>query len=372
MKKALITGITGQDGPFLSKFLLENGYEVHGLKRRASSFNTKRIDEFYETNKYLSKNLKIHFSDMIDFGNLSYIINKIQPDEVYHLAAMSHVKVSFDIPLYTAEVNALGTHKLLEAIRSNYPKKKIKFYNASTSELFGKVLEIPQNEKTPFYPRSPYAVSKLYAHWITKHYREAFGMFASNGILFNHESEVRGETFITRKITRGIASIANGFSNEILVGNLDAKRDWGYAKEYVELMYKIIHYKEADDWVIGTGNTTSIRDFFKIAFEKIGVKIKFEGKGLKEVGIVVQNKGKYKNFINGKTIIRVSKDYFRPTEVDILIANSEKAKKLLNWSPTTNLESLIDKMLKHDLNEFEIKKIVKDKGYFVSNNKLDD
>lgn len=372
MKKALITGITGQDGSFLSKFLLENGYEVHGLKRRASSFNTKRIDEFYETNKYLSKNLKIHFSDMIDFGNLSYIINKIQPDEVYHLAAMSHVKVSFDIPLYTAEVNALGTHKLLEAIRSNYPKKKIKFYNASTSELFGKVLEIPQNEKTPFYPRSPYAVSKLYAHWITKHYREAFDMFASNGILFNHESEVRGETFITRKITRGIASIANGFSNEILVGNLDAKRDWGYAKEYVELMYKIIHYKEADDWVIGTGNTTSIRDFFKIAFEKIGVKIKFEGKGLKEVGIVVQNKGKYKNFINGKTIIRVSKDYFRPTEVDILIANSDKAKKLLNWSPNTNLESLIDKMLKHDLNEFEIKKIVKDKGYFVSNNKLDD
>lgn len=372
MKKALITGVTGQDGSFLSKFLLKKGYEVHGLKRRASSFNTNRIDEFYETNQELSKNLKIHFSDMIDFGNLSLIINKIQPDEVYHLAAMSHVKVSFEIPLYTAEVNALGTHKLLEAIRSNYTKKKIKFYNASTSELFGKVLEIPQNENTPFYPRSPYAVSKLYAHWITKHYREAFGIFASNGILFNHESEVRGETFITRKITRGIASIAYGFSDEILVGNLNAKRDWGYAKEYVELMYKIINYKEADDWVIGTGNTTSVRDFFKIAFEKIGVKIEFKGKRLKEVGVVKENNSKYINFKKGKVVIRVSEEYFRPTEVDILIANSDKAKNLLNWNPTTNLESLIDKMLKKDLNEFEIKKIVKDQGYFVSNNKLDD
>jgi len=372
MKKALITGITGQDGSFLSKYLLKKGYEVHGLKRRASSFNTKRIDEFYETELDLSKNLHIHFSDMIDFGNLSKLIIEIQPDEVYHLAAMSHVKVSFDIPLYTAEVNALGTHKLLEAIRSNYSKKEIKFYNASTSELFGKVEEIPQNEKTAFYPRSPYAVSKLYAHWITKHYREAFNIFASNGILFNHESEVRGETFVTRKITRGIAAIALGFSNCILIGNLDAKRDWGYAKEYVELMHKILNYKSPDDWVIGSGNTTSVRDFLKKAFSKINVEIEFIGKGIEEVGIVKNNSGEFSKIKIGQKLVKVSKEYFRPTEVDILIADSQKAKDLLDWNPTTDLDELIEKMIKNDIDEYKIKKIIKDKGYFVSSDKIDD
>lgn len=370
MKKALITGVTGQDGSLLLKYLLKNDYQVHGLKRRSSSFNTQRIDEFYETNESLSKNFIIHFSDMMDFGNLCRIINEIEPDEVYHLAAMSHVKVSFDLPLYSGEVNALGTHRILEAVRLS--KKNIKFYNASTSELYGDVQQIPQNEETPFYPRSPYAVAKLYAHWITRHYREAFGLFASNGILFNHESEQRGETFVTRKITRGISSIAYGFSNSISLGNLDAKRDWGYAVEYVELMHKILQHNKPDDWVIGTGKTSSVRDFLIKCLDYIGVKIKFNGEGVDEIGYVSENKGKFDNFKKGTTIITVSKAYYRPTEVDLLLADSSKAEKNLNWKPSTNLTQLIEKMMKNDLKEFEIKRIVKDKGFFVSNNNLND
>jgi GDPmannose 4,6-dehydratase len=370
MKKASITGVTGQDGSLLLKYLLEKNYEVHGLKRRASSFNTQRIDEFYESNKNLSKNFIIHFSDMIDFGNISRIVNEVKPDEIYHLAAMSHVRVSFDLPLYAGEVNALGTHKILEAVRLS--KKKIKFYNASTSELYGDVQETPQTENTPFYPRSPYGVAKLYAHWMTKHYREAYGIFASNGILFNHESEYRGETFVTRKITRGISSIAFGFSDHISLGNLDAKRDWGYADEYVKLMHKILQYDKPDDWVIGTGEIISVRDFIVKSFRYVGVEIKFKGVGINETGFIEKNNGKYENFKPGKTVIKVSKEYFRPTEVELLLADPSKAKEKLNWEPTTNVSQLIERMMKNDLKEFKIKSIVKDKGFFVSNNHLND
>ena len=342
MKKALITGVTGQDGSFLSKFLLKKGYEVHGLKRRASSFNTNRIDEFYETNQELSKNLKIHFSDMIDFGNLSLIINKIQPDEVYHLAAMSHVKVSFEIPLYTAEVNALGTHKLLEAIRSNYTKKKIKFYNASTSELFGKVLEIPQNENTPFYPRSPYAVSKLFSHWITVNYREAYGLFASNGILFNHESPRRGETFVTKKITQGLVKIKLGLQKQLYLGNLEAKRDWGHAKDYVEAQWLIMQQNKPDDFVIATGRNYSVKYFVDKVCKYLKIKIRWKGKGINTKG--------YDD--KGKLIVSCDKKYFRPTEVDTLLGNSLKAKKILKWKTKNDLNSLIREMVNQDMKDF--------------------
>lgn len=371
MKKALITGITGQDGSYLLKFLLNKGYEVHGIKRRASSFNTNRIDNLYETNSKNSKNFKIHFGDVTDYSGIVRLIKDIEPDEIYHLAAMSHVKVSFDIPLYTAQVNAIGTHNILEGIRS-LNLFNIKFYNASTSELYGKVQETPQSELTPFYPRSPYAVSKQYAHWITRHYREAFGIFACNGILFNHESPVRGETFITRKITRGISSIAYGLSDFITLGNLNAQRDWGYAGDYVELMYKILNYEIADDWVIGTGNSISIRDFIIKAFLKLNVKIKFEGEGENEVGKVESNNGNFEKFKKGKIVIKVSHEYFRPTEVETLKANPQKAITKLGWTPKTNLDELIEKMIKHDLDEAKKKSILTSHGFNSISEKYED
>ena len=371
-KVALITGVTGQDGSYLLKYLLGLGYQVHGIKRRASSFNTSRIDEFYETETNESKNFTIHFGDLTDYSCLSRIITEILPDEIYHLGAMSHVKVSFDIPLYTAEVNALGTHKILEIIRSLKPQKNIKFYNASTSELYGKVLETPQSEQTEFYPRSPYAVSKLYAHWITKHYREAFEIFACNGILFNHESPVRGETFISRKITRSIASIAYEFSSELIVGNLDAKRDWGHASEYIKGMHKILQRKNPEDWVLGTGKTNTVRDFIKIAFSKIGVDLRFVGNGLKEVGLVHENQGNFKHILKGNILVKVSEEYFRPTEVDLLLANPKKANEELEWKASISLDEIIEDMVSSDLKEYQEKDHIRKGGFYVSKNILND
>ena len=285
-KRAFITGVTGQDGAYLSELLIEKGYEVHGLKRRTSLFNTERIDHLYQDPHIEEKNFILHYGDMTDTSNLISLIKKIEPHEIYNLAAMSHVSVSFEIPEYVADVDGIGTLRLLEAIRILGLERKIKIYQASTSELFGKVQEIPQNENTPFYPRSPYGVAKLYAYWITKHYREAYNIFACNGILFNHESPIRGETFVTRKITRAVSKIALGMQKRVFLGNLDAKRDWGHAKDYVKMMWMILQYEKAEDWVISTGTTTSIRDFIKLAFNHIGIDVAFEGKGLEEIGVI--------------------------------------------------------------------------------------
>jgi len=346
-KTALITGVTGQDGAYLSEFLLDKGYIVHGIKRRSSSFNTERIDHLFQE-KSNDSTFILHYGDLSDGLNITRLIRDIDPDEIYNLAAMSHVKVSFDTPEYTGNIDGLGTLRILEAVRLLNKQKKVKIYQASTSELFGKVVETPQNEKTPFYPRSPYGVAKLYAYWITKNYREAYNMFASNGILFNHESPLRGETFVSRKITRAATRISAGLQKEIKLGNLNAKRDWGHAKDYVETMWLILQHDTPDDWVIATGLNFSVREFTLKAFEKLGIKLKFTGDGINEVGIVDDLKPEL-DLKKGDVIVRVDPNYFRPTEVENLLGDSTKARKLLNWRPKYNFDSLVDDMIKSDL-----------------------
>ena len=333
-KIALITGITGQDGAYLAEFLLKKDYTVHGLKRRSSLFNTDRIDHLYKDPHNKESKLFLHFGDMTDSTNLVRLIQEIQPDEIYNLAAMSHVRVSFEIPEYVADTDGIGTLRLLEAIRISKLEKKTRIYQASTSELYGKVQEVPQTEKTPFYPRSPYAVAKMYAYWITVNYREAYGIFASNGILFNHESPIRGETFVTRKITRAVSRIALGLQEKFYLGNLDASRDWGHAKDYVRMMWMILQADKAEDWVIATGITTTIRDFVKMAFLHIGIELEFKGSGVNEKALVKNCKNKKYQLEIGKEILSIDPKYFRPTEVDLLVGDPTKAKtkQVGNWN----------------------------------------
>lgn len=362
MKTALITGITGQDGSYLAEFLLDKGYMVHGLKRRASSFNTSRIDHLYQDPHEKNQRLQLHYGDLTDSMNLTRIIQETQPDEIYNLAAMSHVKVSFDIPEYTANVDGIGALRILEAVRLLGLEKKTKVYQASTSELYGQVQAVPQSEKTPFYPRSPYAVAKMYAYWITVNYREAYTMFACNGILFNHESPLRGETFVTRKITRGVAKIALGMQDVIYMGNLDANRDWGHAKDYVEAMWLILQQDQPEDYVIATGVTRKVRDFIQMAFAEIGFQLRFEGEGVAEVGILdhfndavavaVLNGIKSKTQI-GDVLVRIDARYFRPTEVDLLIGDATKAKTKLGWKPKYDLAGIVQEMVASDLDLFK-------------------
>jgi GDPmannose 4,6-dehydratase len=362
MKTALITGITGQDGSYLAEFLLDKGYMVHGLKRRASSFNTSRIDHLYQDPHEKNQRLQLHYGDLTDSMNLTRIIQETQPDEIYNLAAMSHVKVSFDIPEYTANVDGIGALRILEAVRLLGLEKKTKVYQASTSELYGQVQAVPQSEKTPFYPRSPYAVAKMYAYWITVNYREAYTMFACNGILFNHESPLRGETFVTRKITRGVAKIALGMQDVIYMGNLDANRDWGHAKDYVEAMWLILQQDQPEDYVIATGITRKVRDFIQMAFAEIGFQLRFEGEGVAEVGIldhfndavaVAVLKGIKSKTQIGDVLVRIDARYFRPTEVDLLIGDATKAKTKLGWTPKYDLAGIVQEMVASDLDLFK-------------------
>ena len=348
MKKALITGITGQDGAYLAEFLLKKGYEVHGVKRRSSLFNTDRIDHLYQD----------------PHMNLTRIIADTQPDEIYNLAAMSHVAVSFETPEYTANADGIGTLRILEAVRLLGLTQKSRIYQASTSELYGLVQEIPQNEKTPFYPRSPYACAKLYAYWITVNYREAYNMFASNGILFNHESPIRGETFVTRKITRAVAKIALGLQDKLYLGNLSAKRDWGHAKDYVRMMWLILQAKEAEDWVIATGITTEVRDFVKMAFNELGIEVEFRGEGINEKGYIKKCNGDFQLEI-GKEVVSVDERYFRPTEVDLLIGDASKAREKLGWIPEYDLSALVKDMVQSDLKLMQKDKYLKDGGYKI-------
>lgn len=357
-KTALITGITGQDGAYLADFLLKKNYLVHGIKRRSSLFNTERIDHLYQDPHEKKVNLFLHYGDMTDATNILKIIQDTQPDEIYNLAAQSHVKVSFETPEYTANSDGLGVLRMLEAIRILKLQKKTKFYQASTSELYGKVMEIPQNEETPFYPRSPYGVAKLYAYWIIKNYREAYNLFACNGILFNHESPVRGETFVTRKITRAAAKIKLGLQEKLFVGNLDSKRDWGHAKDYVEGMWLMLQQKKADDFVLATGKTTPVREFIEMAFAETGIKITWKGKGVKEKGI---------NSKTGKTIVEIDPKYFRPTEVDLLIGDATKARKILGWKPKYQLSELVKEMVASDLKLFSRDLYLLEGGYKVLN-----
>ncbi|RMF87663.1 MAG: GDP-mannose 4,6-dehydratase [Nitrospirae bacterium] len=342
MKRALITGITGQDGAYLAELLLSKGYEVHGIKRRSSSFNTGRIDHLYVDPHDPDARFFLHYGDLTDATNLIRIMAEVRPDEVYNLAAQSHVAVSFESPEYTANADALGTLRLLDAIRMLGLEDKTRFYQASTSELFGKVQEVPQNERTPFYPRSPYAAAKLYSYWITVNYREAYGLFASNGILFNHESEIRGETFVTRKITRAAARISVGLEETLFLGNPEAKRDWGYAPEYVEGMWRILQHPEPDDFVLATGETHSVRELAEVAFEAVGLPLEWRGSGVDEVGVVAGS---------DRVVVRIDPRYFRPTEVDLLIGDASKAKRLLGWEPQTTFRDLVRKMVAHDLDE---------------------
>ena len=364
-KVALITGITGQDGAYLSDLLLEKGYIVHGIKRRASLFNTDRIDHLYQDPHEKHRNFILHYGDLTDSTNLIRIIQEVQPDEIYNLGAMSHVKVSFDTPEYTANADGVGTLRLLEAVRLLGLTKRTKIYQASTSELYGLVQEVPQKETTPFYPRSPYAVAKLYAYWITVNYREAYGMFACNGILFNHESPLRGETFVTRKITRGIAQLALGLTDKLYMGNIDAKRDWGHAKDYVEAMWRILQQDTAEDYVIATGVTTSVRDFIKMAFEEVGVQIEFKGEGVNEVGVVRSCTSEYA-FTEGQVVICIDPKYFRPTEVDLLIGDATKAQQKLGWRPKYSLQQLIAEMIEADLDTFKREQILINNGFDVA------
>mgnify|MGYP001378106842 CR=1 FL=1 len=350
-KVAFITGVTGQDGAYLSELLLEKGYVVHGLKRRSSSFNTQRIDHLYEDLHCDNPRFILHYGDMTDSANLIRLIKEIQPEEIYNLAAMSHVHVSFDMPEYVANVDGIGTLRLLEAVRLLNLEKKTKIYQASTSELFGKVQEVPQKETTPFYPRSPYAIAKLYAYWTIVNYREAYNMFACNGILFNHESPVRGETFVTRKITMGVAKIVKGLQDKLYLGNLDAKRDWGHAKDYVRMMWMILQHDKPEDWVIATGKTTSIRDVVKMAFDFLGIELEFFGKGINEKAYVKSCKNPNYQIQIGKEVINIDSNYFRPTEVDLLVGDSSKAKEKLGWKAEINLKELIHEMVMTDLKE---------------------
>ncbi|MFC2094720.1 GDP-mannose 4,6-dehydratase [Bacteroidota bacterium] len=379
MKRALITGITGQDGSYLTELLLEKGYEVHGIIRRSSSFNTGRIDHLYNDPEILNKKLFLHYGDLVDTSNMNRLLEKIEPDEIYNLAAQSHVKVSFEVPDYTAQVDALGTLRFLDAIRE-VGLRKVKFYQASTSELYGKVKEIPQNEETPFYPRSPYGVAKLYGYWIIVNYREAYNIFASNGILFNHESPKRGETFVTRKITRAASLIAAGLQKQLLLGNMDAKRDWGFAPEYCEGMWRILQHDNAEDFVLATGETQTVRKFAELTFSNLGIELEWKGKGIEETGIIkttdldkakeligyssqpkadqplAENKKSYlKDFTKelkpGDVVIAVDPNYYRPTEVDLLIGDASKAEKILGWKAKTKFEELVKLMIKSDMDK---------------------
>jgi GDPmannose 4,6-dehydratase len=357
MKVALITGVNGQDGAYLAELLLEKGYMVHGVKRRASLINTERIDHLYQDPHSLDVRFKLHYGDMTDSTNLIRIIQETQPDEIYNLAAMSHVKVSFDTPEYTANADGIGTLRLLEAIRILKLENKTRIYQASTSELYGLVQEVPQRETTPFYPRSPYAVAKLYGYWITVNYREAYGMYACNGILFNHESPLRGETFVTRKITRGAAAIALGLQEKLYLGNLDARRDWGHAKDYVEAMWRILQQDVAEDYVIATGITTPVRDFVRMAFDELGIELEFSGKGAEEVAVVTACRNKEFILPIGKEVVAVDAAYFRPTEVELLIGDPTKAKTKLGWEPKYDLAELVREMMLADVELFRSKNV---------------
>jgi GDPmannose 4,6-dehydratase len=366
MKKALITGITGQDGAYLAEFLLKKGYEVHGVKRRSSLFNTGRIDHFYEDPHVPHRHMTLHYGDLTDSTNLIRIIQEVQPDEIYNLAAMSHVHVSFETPEYTANADGIGTLRILEAVRLLGLIEKTKIYQASTSELYGLVQAVPQTETTPFYPRSPYAVAKMYAYWITVNYREAYNMFACNGILFNHESPNRGETFVTRKITRAVAKIALGFQETLYLGNMNSKRDWGHAKDYVEGMWLILQQEKPEDFVLATGITTEIRDFVRMAFGEIGVELGFRGEAENEEGYVVANNGKYTVEL-GKVVVKVDPRYYRPTEVDLLIGDPTKANTKLGWKPKYTLAEMVTEMVASDIQIFEKERFLKDNGFVTKN-----
>ena len=383
MKKAFITGVTGQDGAYLSEFLLKKGYQVHGMKRRSSLFNTDRIDHLYQDPHVDNRNFFLHYGDMTDSTNITHLIKTIQPDEIYNLAAMSHVAVSFETPEYTGNTDGLGTLRILEAVRLLGLEKKTRIYQASTSELYGKVQEIPQTETTPFYPRSPYAVAKMYAYWITVNYREAYDIYACNGILFNHESPLRGETFVTRKITRACSRIALGLQDKFYLGNLDAKRDWGHAKDYVRMMWMILQADNPEDWVIATGKTNTVREFVRMSFSEVGISLSFEGKGKKEIAVIDSiDEEKYKSIVKphikhktnksnllkvGKEVLSVDPKYFRPTEVDLLIGDFTKAKTKLGWMPEHDLASLVRDMMKSDLTLMKKVQYLKDGGYTTLN-----
>ena len=366
MKKALITGVTGQDGAYLAEFLLDKGYEVHGIKRRASLFNTDRIDHLYKGGDAEDGRFFLHHGDLTDSSSLIRIIKEVQPDEIYNLAAQSHVAVSFEEPEYTANSDALGTLRILEAIRILGLEKKTRFYQASTSELFGKVQEIPQKETTPFYPRSPYAVAKLYAYWITVNYRESYGMYACNGILFNHESPIRGETFVTRKITRALARIALGLQDCLYLGNMDAKRDWGHAKDYVEMQWLMLQQENPEDFVIATGEQYSVRDFVNAAADELGMKIRWEGQGIDEIGYV-DTESQYKALRPGMPIVRVSPRFFRPAEVETLLGDPANAKSKLGWIPRITFKELVAEMMREDMKAAQRDELVKGHGYAVYN-----
>lgn len=367
MKKALITGITGQDGAYLAEFLLAKGYEVHGIKRRTSLFNTDRIDHLYQDPHETNIRFKLHYGDLTDSTNLIRIVQEVQPDEIYNLGAMSHVKVSFDTPEYTANADGIGTLRILEAVRILGLSQKTRIYQASTSELYGLVQEVPQSEKTPFYPRSPYAVAKMYGFWITVNYREAYGMYACNGILFNHESPIRGETFVTRKITRAVSKIALGLQDKLFLGNLDAQRDWGHAKDYVEAMYLILQQPEPEDFVIATGITTYVRDFVRMAFSEVGIELEFRGEGVEEVGYVKACHLPEYQLETGKAVVAVDPKYFRPTEVDLLIGDPTKAMTKLNWKPKYDLPALVKDMMSSDLELFKRDKYLQKGGHKIMN-----
>ena len=368
MKKvALITGVTGQDGAYLSEFLLKKNYVVHGIKRRSSLFNTDRIDHLYQDPHSENQNFTLHYGDLTDSTNLIRIIQEVQPDEIYNLAAMSHVHVSFDTPEYTANADGVGTLRLLEAIRLLGLTEKTRIYQASTSELYGLVQEVPQTEKTPFYPRSPYAVAKMYAYWITVNYREAYNMYACNGILFNHESPIRGETFVTRKITRAVSRIALGLQDKFYLGNLSAKRDWGHAKDYIKAMYLILQQDKPDDYVIATGITTEVREFVRMAFAELSIELEFKGSGVEEKAFIKACNNAEYNLPVGKQVLEVDPRYFRPTEVELLIGDASKAKKVLGWEPEYNLKELIADMMQSDIKNMKKEKYLREGGYQIMN-----
>jgi GDPmannose 4,6-dehydratase len=365
VKRALITGITGQDGAYLAELLISKGYEVHGIKRRSSLFNTDRIDHLYQDPHERNLKLKLHYGDLSDSGNLIRIVQEVQPDEIYNLGAMSHVKVSFDSPEYTADVDGIGTLRLLEAIRILNLSNKTRFYQASTSELYGLVQQVPQSETTPFYPRSPYGVAKLYSYWITVNYREAYNLFACNGILFNHESPLRGETFVTRKITRAVARIALGLQQSLYMGNIDAKRDWGHAKDYVEAMWLMLQQDKAEDFVIATGVTTTVREFIIRAFEQLGISLEFSGTGVSEKAVIINCDNPDFKVRKGQEVVKIDPQYFRPTEVELLIGNPTKAKSKLNWKPKYDLAALVKEMVLSDLELFKRDHYLKEGGHKI-------